>query len=363
MPLDLYRDCGWLPDGIAAGKFVSGVGTDFMGLVVASAYLRGIRDFDAGEAYAAVVKNEIGWQNRPEGVGKADVRAFLEHGYVPQTRNAEGYSGSSAEGSQFSASHTLEYSFSAFAAAQFAEALGKTADRDRFMKLSKGWELLFDPSTGFVQPKEASGSFVADFNPRKAWLGFQEGNAYQYTFYVPHDPAGLIARLGITSIRGWRKSSKAEKAKFGGGETVDAFAGVESLYNHGNQPGLHMAWLFNHSGRPWLTQRWVRRICDVFYGTDPVHGYGYGQDEDQGQLGAWLVMAGLGLFDVQGGAARQSTLQLAALVRPGAGGVGSTLFHRRFPRDSSGGRGRGSSVHPIRDVERVALEPMLDTVE
>ncbi|HSA03911.1 MAG TPA: glycoside hydrolase family 92 protein, partial [Candidatus Paceibacterota bacterium] len=86
---------------------------------------------------------------------------------------------------------------------------------------------------------------------------------------------------------------------------------VESLYNHGNQPGLHMAWLFNYSGRPWLTQHWVRQICDIFYGTDPIHGYGYGQDEDQGQLGAWFVMAGLGLFDVQGGAALQPTLQLA----------------------------------------------------
>ncbi|MHB1310043.1 MAG: glycoside hydrolase domain-containing protein, partial [Limisphaerales bacterium] len=105
--------------------------------------------------------------------------------------------------------------------------------------------------------------------------------------------------------------AKAEKAKFGGGETVDAFAGVESVYNHGNQPGLHMAWLFNYSGRPSLTQHWVRRICDVFYGTDAVHGYGYGQDEDQGQLGAWFVLAGMGLFDVQGGTALRPTLQLA----------------------------------------------------
>ncbi|MBL9136622.1 MAG: GH92 family glycosyl hydrolase [Verrucomicrobiales bacterium] len=328
--LDLYRDCGWLPDGIAAGKFVSGVGTDFMGLVVASAYLRGIRDFDSAVAYAAVAKNELGWQNRPEGVGKADTRAFLEHGYVPQIRSSEGYSGSTAEGSQFSASHTLEYSFSAFAAAQFAEALGKDAERVRFMELSKGWQHLFDAETGFIRPKEASGRFVSEFHPRKAWQGFQEGNAYQYTFYVPHDPAGLIARLGADTFiaRLQEIFEKAEKAKFGGGETVDAFAGVESLYNHGNQPGLHMAWLFNFGSRPWLTQRWVRRICDVFYGTEPVHGYGYGQDEDQGQLGAWLVLAGMGLFDVQGGAARQSTLQLAM---PLFDRVRVTLDRRYFP--------------------------------
>ena len=311
--LDLYRDCGWLPDGVATSKFVSGVGTDFMGLVVASAYARGIRDYAVEEAFAAVVKNEVGWQNRPEGVGKADVRAFLEHGYVPQRPNQEGYSGSSAEGSQFSASHTLEYSFSAYAAAEFAAALGKTAERDRFLRLAQGWKLLFDAESGFIRPKDASGQFVAGFNPRQAWQGFQEGNAYQYTFYVPHDPAGLIAKLGGDTFNGRLEDifAKAEKAKFGGGETVDAFAGVESVYNHGNQPGLHMAWLFNYSGRPSLTQHWVRRICDVFYGTDAVHGYGYGQDEDQGQLGAWFVLAGMGLFDVQGGTALRPTLQLA----------------------------------------------------
>ena len=126
---------------------------------------------------------------------------------------------------------------------------------------------------------------------------------------------------------------------------MDAFAGVESLYNHGNQPGLHMAWLFNFSGRPASTQRWVRRICDVFYGTDAVHGYGYGQDEDQGQLGAWLVMAGMGLFDVQGGAARQSTLQLAT---PLFDRVRISLDRRYFPGDALEIQVEGgASEHPF----------------
>ena len=217
------------------------------------------------------------------------------------------------EGSQYSASHTLEYSFSAFAAAQFAKALGKSADFDRFMHLSQGWQRLFDTETGFIRPKDASGKFIAEFDPKKAWVGFQEGNAYQYTFYVPHDPAGLIRKLGVEKFNERLEATfqRAEKTKFGGGETVDAFAGLESVYNHGNQPSLHIAWLFNYSGRPELTQHWVRRICDVFYGTEPVHGYGYGQDEDQGQLGAWYVLAAIGLFDVQGGTALHPTMQLA----------------------------------------------------
>jgi putative alpha-1,2-mannosidase len=93
---------------------------------------------------------------------------------------------------------------------------------------------------------------------------------------------------------------------------VNAFAGLESPYNHGNQPSLHISWLFNYSGMPWLTQKWTRAICDEFYGTDGRHGYGYGQDEDQGQLGAWYVMAAMGLFDVQGGTSTDPTFQIGS---------------------------------------------------
>lgn len=312
--LDHYRDCGWLPDSIAAAKFVSGVGTDYMGLLVSTAYRWGIRGYDPEEAFAAVRKNELGWQNRPKGVGKADVKAFVDRGWVPLVTNRDAYSGSSAEGSQFSVSHTLEYGYSAFAAAQFAAALGKAGERAEFLRLSRGWEHLYDAESGFVRPRKPDGSFLAEFDPRKAWVGYQEGNAWQYTFYVPHDAAGLIGRMGRATFLERLEDvfRQAEKTGFGGGTTVDAFAGVENVYNHGNQPSLHIAWLFNYGGQPWRTQYWVRRICDVFYGTEPIHGYGYGQDEDQGQLGAWLVLAGMGMFDVQGGAGAVQTVQLAS---------------------------------------------------
>jgi putative alpha-1,2-mannosidase len=92
----------------------------------------------------------------------------------------------------------------------------------------------------------------------------------------------------------------SQKLIFSGGKEVGAFAGLQTLYNQGNQPCLHISWLFNESGRPSLTQKWVRAILDEFYGVDGIHGYGYGQDEDQGQLGAWYVISSLGLFDVKG---------------------------------------------------------------
>ncbi|MGD9556041.1 MAG: GH92 family glycosyl hydrolase [Mangrovibacterium sp.] len=311
--LDIYRDCGWLADGVATSKFVSGVGTNFMGQVIASAYNRGIRNYDVNEAFQAVRHNELDWQNRPQGVGKADTKIFCELGYVPFDSIDSYYTGSSAQASKFSASHTLEYSFSAYAAAQMARSLGRQADYERFTELSRGWEKLFDDQTGFIRPRDTKGDFIGKFNPMEAWRGYQEGNAYQYTFYVPHDPEGLIRRLGKEKFNERLNDlfEKASKTGFGGGKTIDAFSGLENVYNHGNQPSLHIAWLFNFSDAPRLTQKWVRQICNEFYGTDGIHGYGYGQDEDQGQLGAWYVLAGMGLFDVKGGSDASPSIQLA----------------------------------------------------
>ncbi len=309
--LDIFKDCGWLADGIATSNFVSGVGTNFTGQVIASAYNRGVRNYDLDLAYEAVLRNELGWQNRPKGVGKADTKVFNERGYVPYMDKTH-YSGSSANGSQFSASHTLEYSFSAYAAAQMANSLNKTKDYNLLMNLSKGWENLFDAEIGYIRPRVGSGEFIDKFDPFEAWRGFQEGNAFQYTFYVPHDPKGLINKIGEDKFNKRLNSlfEKAQETGFGGGKKIDAFAGLQNVYNHGNQPSLHISWLFNFSGAPWLTQKWVRQICNDFYGTDGIHGYGYGQDEDQGQLGAWYVLAGMGLFDVKGGSDSNPTLQL-----------------------------------------------------
>ena len=143
---------------------------------------------------------------------------------------------------------------------------------------------------------------------------FQEGNAVQYTFFVPHTPERLIERVGREEFNARLDSifTLARQMVFGGGKVVNAFSGLQSPYNHGNQPSLHISWLFNFSGKPWLTQKWTRLICDEFYGTTGEHGYGYGQDEDQGQLGAWYVMAAMGLFDVKGGAELNPTFQLGS---------------------------------------------------
>ena len=308
----VYQDAGWLGDGIACSKYVSGVGTNMVSIAMAGAYQSGIRNYDIEKAYEASLKNELEWQDRIEGAGKTDVGQFVKLGYVPFDTSV--FYGTHPGGSQFSASHTLEYSFSAYAVAQWAKALGKEEDYARLMELSRGWEKLFNDSLKLIHPRNAEGQFIDNFNPLESWRGFQEGNSMQYTFFVPQNPSGLVGRVGKDLFNHRLDSifTVARDMVFGGGKVVNAFSGLASPYNHGNQPSLHISWLFNFSGKPWLTQKWTRLICDEFYGVTGEHGYGYGQDEDQGQLGSWYVLAAMGLFDVQGGVSQRPTYQLGS---------------------------------------------------
>jgi predicted alpha-1,2-mannosidase len=294
----VYQDAGWLGDGLANSKYVSGVGTNQVPLAIVAAYMCGIRDFDIQKGYEASLKNEITSENRIFGAGKMDVGKFVKYGYVPYIDRMN----ASDELWKFSCSHTLEYSYTSFAVAQLAKSLGKEQDYNMLMNLSKGWEKIFHPVRKLMWPKLENGEFFEAFDPKEPHNGFQEGNAFQYSFYVPHDPEGIVAKIGKDefNIRLDSIFLISQKDFFGGGKVINAFAGITKPYNHGNQPCLHTSWLFNHSGMPSKTQKWVRAICSGFYGTEGIHGYGFGQDEDQGQLGAWYVMAGMGLFDVKG---------------------------------------------------------------
>ena len=310
----VYKDAGWLGDGIACSKYVSGVGTNMVSIAFAGAYNSGIRSYDIDTMYAAARKDNLEWEGRIEGAGKMDVEQFVKKGYVPYVTDP-GFVAHSG-GATFSASHTLEYSFSAYATAMLAKQLGHEEDYKQLIDLSDGWARLFDDELKLVHPRGVDGEFIGDFDPLQSWRGFQEGNAVQYTFFVPQNPDSLMVRLGedVFNERLDTIFTEARKSIFGGGKVAYAFSGLNSPYNHGNQPCLHEPWLFNFSGKPALSQKWVRLICDEFYGTDGEHGYGYGQDEDQGQLGAWYVLSSMGLFDVQGGAPEHPTYQLGSPI-------------------------------------------------
>ena len=310
--LTVYQDAGWLGDGLATSKYVSGVGTNMVGLVISAAYLRGIRDYDVELAYQAALKNEITWEGRIPGAGKTDLKPFIKKGYIPYIDSWA----NTEEGSNFSVSHALEYSFSSYAVAQFAKSLGKNKDYEKLMDLSSQWKAYFDSQVKLMRPLDKDGKFIEDFDPMAPWIGFQEGNAFQYTFYVPHQPLDLINLIGRDVFNARLDSifTISKETHFAGGHQIDAFSGLNNLYNHGNQPGLHISWLFNFSGKPWLTQKWTREIMQTFYGTEGMLGYGIGQDEDQGQLGAWYVMSSMGLFDVGGLTNPDAKMQIGSPV-------------------------------------------------
>lgn len=217
----VYQDAGWLGDGIACSKYVSGVGTNFTSLAIAAAYNCGIRDFDVQQGYEAALKNEVEWRGRLEGAGKMDVRQFVERGYSPYEKRFDMVT--REEGSGFGASHTMEYSFSSFAVSQFAKHLGKEDDYKLLSDLSNGWKNLYDPETRLIRPKDTKGNFLEDFNPLAPWKGFQEGNAVQYTFYVPHQIDELVDLVGQETFNNRLDSIflLSQKNIFGGGKEVD----------------------------------------------------------------------------------------------------------------------------------------------
>src|SRR5690606_30074948 len=158
----------------------------------------------------------------------------------------------------------MEYSFSSYAVAQFAKSLNKEADYQRLSKMASNWENLFDTESELIRPRTLDGKFLQPFDPMAAWAGFQEGNAIQYTFYVPHEPEKLVARVGKDVFNGRLDSIFVESRKnmFDGGRTVVAFAEVGARCLRRKLPKLLLSWLFNLSRKPHLTQKWVRTIFD-----------------------------------------------------------------------------------------------------
>jgi predicted alpha-1,2-mannosidase len=145
-----------------------------------------------------------------------------------------------------------------------------------------------------------------------------EGNAWQYSYFVPHDLQGLISLMGRDEFNrrleeGFSQSAphhfNSEKL---GSNSLDGM-GVLPV-NHGNQPNMQAAYLFNHSGMPWRTQYWVREIMDHYYGLTPEDGW-LG-DEDQGQMGAWYVMSAMGLFQMDGGASTDPVYEIGSPLFP-----------------------------------------------
>jgi predicted alpha-1,2-mannosidase len=307
--LEISDRGGWLPKGPTGIEYSGIMVASHQNSFIAGAYQKGIRDFDVNKAYEAMKKLQTvpGGPHKGGGVvGNRNLESYMKYGYVPDEDGP--------------VSNTMEYAYDDWTVGQMALALGRNDDYKYFTKRSLNYKNVYDPDVGYIRRKYQDGTWVDGFSPfgQVTFLGpgFVEGNAWQFTYFVPHDLAGLVELMGIDEFnnrleKGFETSLpyKFNSEKLGS-NSLDGM-GILPV-NHGNQPNMQAAYLFNYSGKPWLTQKWVREIMDLYYGTTPEHGW-LG-DEDEGQMGAWYVMSAMGLFEMDGGASVSPIYEIGSPV-------------------------------------------------
>ncbi len=310
--LEIYDRGGWLPKGPTGIEYSGIMVASHQSSLIAGAYHKGIRDYDVAKAYEAIRKLQVvpGHPHKGGGVvGNRNLEPYMKLGYVPDEEGP--------------VSNTLAYAYDDWVVGQMARSLGMEDDYMEFTRRAFNYRNVFDPEVGYMRRRHENGKWVDNFSAYGdvAWLGsgYVEGNAWQYTYFVPHDMQGLIELMGRDEFNrrleeGFKTSAphhfNSEKL---GSNSLDGM-GVLPV-NHGNQPNMQAAYLFNYSGKPWLTQYWAREIMDHYYGTTPEDGW-LG-DEDQGQMGAWFVMSAMGLFQMDGGASLEPIYE-----------IGSPLFEK-----------------------------------
>jgi putative alpha-1,2-mannosidase len=218
---------------------------------------------------------------------------YMSRGYVPEDKNSS------------SVSKTLEYAYDDWAIAQAAKKLNRNDVYREFMKRSENWKNVYDRSSGFMRPRMSDGKFREKFDPLQTHdQGFIEGNAWNYSLYVPHDPYGMIEAFG-----GKRKFTAYLDELFTMHLPDEFFAETEDItregiignYVHGNEPSHHVAYLYNWTDEPWKTQERVRMILKNQY-RPTVDGLG--GNDDCGQMSAWYLFSALGFYPVAPGSDR-----------------------------------------------------------
>lgn len=313
--LEMYKHGGLIPRGPSGGNYTYVMIGDPAVSFFATAYNKGIRNYDIEKAYEGLRKNafEGGIRDRagyehcedPKGGG---MNYYVAQGYVPEGIQGPGYH-------RDGASMTLEYAYQDWCLAQLALALGKTEEAAFFSKRAQNYKNLWNPETQFIHPKDMDGNWIQDFEPiGKGFnmIGFCESNSAIYTNFVPHDVSGLIALFGGKEKYTEFLNTSFEKAR--GNKFITGHGKhAESWVDYENQPGTQMAHLFNHTGAPWLSQKWVRIVKDETFGEVSPYG-GYNGDEDQGQMGALGVLMAMGLFQMDGGASVNSSYEITAPI-------------------------------------------------
>ncbi|MDB6100490.1 MAG: Alpha,2-mannosidase family protein [Gammaproteobacteria bacterium] len=200
-----------------------------------------------------------------------------------------------------SASKTLEYAFDDWTLARAASAMGRPDIAKQFDARARNWSHVFDPRTGFIRARNSDGKFRDPFDPAVAgyYGDYTEGNAWQYTWYVPQDTAGLIRAMGgnkrFIGKLDTLFDSKVDPKSFA---AVEDISGLIGYYAHGNEPSHHIGYLYVYAGQPWRTQERLKQIVTTQY--QPVPG-GLSGNDDLGQMSAWLIFTSLGFYPVTPG--------------------------------------------------------------
>lgn len=247
--------------------------------VIADAWMKGIRGFPAGQALQAM-------EASAEDPAYGDLKDYMKVGYVPIDHEPE------------AASKTVEYAYDDWTLARMAEAMGHRDLARRFQTRAGNWRHVFDARTGFFRARLSSGAFRTPFDPAVAGYGsdYTEGNAWQYSWYVPQDIAALIRAQG-GNTRFVHKLDQLFEAKVPAGAfaNVEDISGLIGFYAHGNEPSHHVAYLYDYAGQPWRTQQRLSQIVDSQYGIGPD---GLTGNDDLGQMSAWLLFTAFGFYPV-----------------------------------------------------------------
>ena len=253
--------------------------------VIADAVVKGNTPFDANKALDACVTTAH--HRSYDGIG-----LYEDMGYIPVDKNGTG------------TSTTLEYAYDDWAIAQMAKKLNRMDIYKEFIKRSENYKNVFDPSVGFMRARLTDGSFKKDFDPLStSGQGFIEGNSWNYSLFVPQDPASLIQLMG-----GKKKFTHYLDTLFTMHLPDKFFAETEDItrdgiiggYVHGNEPSHHVAYLYNWTDEPWKTQETVRMILKNQYHTGAD---GLGGNDDTGQMSAWYIFSTIGFYPVAPGSA------------------------------------------------------------
>ncbi len=318
--LQMYSDGGLIPRGPSGGNYtyvMTGAATTPF---IVSAYLKGIRGFDINCAYEGMRKDHFpggmmgkaGYEfNTSKGGG---VEEYIQLGYVPYPLSKTKY-GLHQDGT----AQTLEYSYQDYALGQLAKVLGKKDDYILFSKRAENYKNDYDKEIGWMWTKVRDGKWNQPVDILQYEHGFVEGNAAQYTWWVPHDVKGLIEQIGGNDAFTNKLNESFTKARthgFVSGKSENpANQDLQRrvYINYGNQPCMETPFLFNYAGKPWLTQYWTRQIIDsVYSGISPQKGYS--GDEDQGLMGSLAVLLKIGLFSTNGGTSEMPFYEITSPI-------------------------------------------------